>query len=299
MNSDYIQLAKTYIDNSNSDAIGLAVLDFAKGSFDHFEIYPEKKLSHNSEGVVYFDLASVTKPLVNSFSFISQNIQDKNLELLLNHRAGLPAWGILDKKNWRDHLLSYEILEKETLYSDYSALRYMLEFEAKMGKKIYDVVKPLHDPCIKFWKDLKREMVLQNGYYKQKPNIGKVHDPNAFNLDVFTSHAGLFGTIDGLARTLINFDKKFSLLDRFKTRSQTRFYLGFDTVENPEQTLAGQGCSELTFGHLGFTGTSFWIDPKLKKGHIILTNATKLYWYDKNQLNKFRKEFGHLVWTSK
>ena len=291
-------MAKDYLVNSNSDAIGVAILDFSDHSYKHFELYQDFKNPNTTKGEVYFDLASLTKPLVNSFAHIIEKIDDHDLELLLNHRAGLPAWGVLQKDYWQDQLNSYDIKESDTLYSDFSALRYMLEFEKKTQKKIYDVVRVEHDENIKFWKNLSTETVVQNGFYKNKPNIGKVHDPNAFNLNVFTSHAGLFGTIDGLARTLLNFDQKYNLLNKFKSRSEKRFHLGFDTVETPEQTLAGAGCSALTFGHLGFTGTSFWIDPERKLGHIILTNATKLYWYDKNQLNVLRRELGKQVWNS-
>lgn len=294
---EYIELAKDYLLSSNSDAIGVAILDFDKNSSEHFELYNDLANPNSGDGEVYFDLASLTKPLVNSFAHIIENIQDSEMELLLNHRAGLPAWGLLEKDHWREQLFSYEIKESTTLYSDFSALRYMLEFEKRTGKDIYEVVRMHHDEKIIFWKELDGQTVLQNGFYHSRPNIGKVHDPNAFNLNTFTSHAGLFGTIDGLARTLLSFNQKYKLLDKFKTRSKTRFSFGFDTVENPSQALAGEGCSELTFGHLGFTGTSFWIDPKQKRGHIILTNATKLYWYDKNQLNKFRKELGKLVWN--
>jgi len=295
----YIDQAADYLLNSNSDAIGVAILDFKNHTFDHFELFNDLDAPRLGEGEIFFDLASLTKPLVNSFAHISENVEDKNLELLLNHRAGLPAWGLLEKDYWQDQLKSYDIKESDTLYSDFSALRYMLEFEKLTNKKIYDVVRVLHNEKIKFWKNLNGETVLQNGFYHMKPNIGKVHDPNAYNLDVFTSHAGLFGTIDGLAQTLIDFDKKFNLLDKFKNRSEKRFHLGFDTVENPEQTLAGAGCSPCTFGHLGFTGTSFWIDPERQIGHIILTNATKFYWFDKNNLNKFRRELGADVWAKK
>ena len=51
--------------------------------------------------------------------------------------------------------------------------------------------------------------------------------------------------------------------------AKERFILGFDTVQNPSNTLAGAGCSDSCFGHLGFTGTSFWIDAKKEIGHII------------------------------
>lgn len=292
-----LEIASDYLLSSNSDAFGFAILDFKKNSFEHFELFEDLNQPNTQEGEIYFDLASLTKPLVNSFSYIQENTGDEKLSLLLNHRAGLPAWGILEKDNWREQILGYEIRESETLYSDFSALRYMLEFEKKYNTKIYDKVKDLHRDII-FWKDLKNQKTLQNGFYSYRPNIGKVHDPNAFNINEFTSHAGLFGTINGLAQTLLDFNSKFDLLDKFSKRSEKRFHLGFDTVENIDNTLAGVGCSELTFGHLGFTGTSFWIDPTQEKGHIILTNATKLYWYDKNNLNKCRREIGPLVWKN-
>lgn len=126
--------------------------------------------------------------------------------------------------------------------------------------------------------------MLQYGYYNNEPNIGRVHDPNAANINDFVTHAGLFGRIDSLAQTLISFNENYNFLEQFKTKSLHRFKYGFDTVENTRDTLAGAGCSDTTFGHLGFTGTSFWIDPIRQSGHIILSNATKKYWYSKKEL---------------
>jgi CubicO group peptidase (beta-lactamase class C family) len=170
------------------------------------------------------------------------------------------------------------------------------EFEKKTGKSAQEVCEKNTHKNIVHWKNLRDEKVLQNGYIKQVPNFGKVHDPNAYNLNDYTSHAGLFGTVDGLAKTFIDFNKNYDLLGKLNLKSSHRFNLGFDTVENPERTLAGTGCSQKTFGHLGFTGTSVWIDPELKVGHIILSNATKYYWFDKKELNILRKQIGSLVW---
>ena len=80
--------------------------------------------------------------------------------------------------------------------------------------------------------------------------------------------------------------------------SQNRFENGWDRVEDPSSTLAGAGCSNRTFGHLGFTGTSIWIDSVKKLGHVILSNATKNYWYDKKSLNIYRRNLGKLVWEN-
>lgn len=298
MDAKINDLAKTFLKNSSADAVAIARLDFKNKSFECFQLEKSGELLSADNCDIYFDLASLTKPLINAFNFIAHDIKDKNLELLLNHRAGIPAWGILQRDNWREQVLNFKISESSTLYSDYSALRFMLEFEKFTGKKLEDVYAENLDSKIKFWKNLTNERLLQFGFYNNEPNIGRVHDPNASNLNCFTSHAGLFGTIDGLSRTLLDFDSKFSLLERFMTKSLHRFRYGFDTVENPHITLAGPGCSDLTFGHIGFTGTSFWIDPERHLGHIILSNATKYHWYDKQDLNILRKKVGEIIWKN-
>jgi CubicO group peptidase (beta-lactamase class C family) len=48
---------------------------------------------------------------------------------------------------------------------------------------------------------------------------------------------------------------------------------------------------------LGFTGTSIWIDPERMLGHVILSNATKIHWYDKQGLNDLRRAIGQEVWS--
>jgi CubicO group peptidase (beta-lactamase class C family) len=75
-----------------------------------------------------------------------------------------------------------------------------------------------------------------------------------------------------------------------------RFILGFDRVTDTENTLAGKGCSHQTFGHLGFTGTSFWIDLEKNRAAVILTNATQSYWYDRQGLNDLRRQLGSALW---
>jgi serine-type D-Ala-D-Ala carboxypeptidase len=58
--------------------------------------------------------------------------------------------------------------------------------------------------------------------------------------------------------------------------------LGWDTPSAPSQT--GQYFSERSFGHLGYTGTSMWIDPVRQLSVTLLTNRT---WPDnENQVIK-------------
>ncbi len=295
---ELINLSQEYLLGSHSDAVAVAVLDFKSHTYESFEIFHHEVNLKSSK--IFFDYASLTKPLTNSFLALKEKVSAKDLLLLLNHKAGLPAWGLLPKHGWKEQIQSYPIVESETLYSDFSALRFMLELEQKMGAQYQDLVFQNLDPEVKYWRNLTPDdLCVPNGFYHGKPNIGAVHDPNAYNLKEFTSHAGLFGTIDALAKSLIGFNKNNDLLDVLTPvleNKSSRFVYGFDTVENPEATLAGKGCSSSTFGHLGFTGTSFWIDAQRQKGWILLSNATKYFWFDKQELNLLRKKVGELVW---
>ena len=65
-----------------------------------------------------------------------------------------------------------------------------------------------------------------------------------------------------------------------------------------KKTLAGDGCSPHTFGHLGFTGTSIWVDCEKSLGVITLTNATKKFWFERDGLNNIRRSIGSFVWKN-
>ena len=48
--------------------------------------------------------------------------------------------------------------------------------------------------------------------------------------------------------------------------------LGWDTPSSPSQS--GKYFSATSFGHLGYTGTSLWIDPERELSVTLLTNRT-------------------------
>ena len=282
------------------DSLGVGIMSFVDHSVKSIEI--TRKNCVEALPRLFFDLASITKSLTNSLAYFDNpKIFTDDMILLLDHRAGLPSGGRLSKDSWREDLLEYKIKESETLYSDYSSLRLMLEVEKASGKKLKDICTPYYDINLKHWKELglDDECVI-TGFRRGNLIQGQVHDDNAFQLNEFVSHAGLFATVDGLAKTLFNMDKKLNLLaemdKQFKSR-KGRFLKGFDTVEDPAETLAGQGCSSKTFGHLGFTGTSYWIDLEKKRGVIILTNGTQNFWYARQRLNHLRKEIGSFAWS--
>lgn len=297
-----LQIVKTIMPHETFDALGIGVIDFKKNQFTALEFNQfEDDLKVKTEPTLYFDLASLTKPLTNSLSyFLQPDAFDASTLLCLNHRAGLPAWGLLPRKGWKEQISGYAIKESETLYSDFSALRVMLELEKK-GINQKTLCQSVWDKETMSWLDLPAYFPTpQYGFKNSLPNFGQVHDPNAWTIKSFCSHAGLFSTVDGLCRTLLNYQSKTGFIEKVRSdlkKHSHRFALGWDRVENPNNTLAGPGCGPQTFGHLGFTGTSIWIDPDKMIGHVILSNATKLYWYDKMGLNDLRRAVGEAAWS--
>jgi beta-N-acetylhexosaminidase len=113
---------------------------------------------------------------------------------------------------------------------------------------------------------------------------GEVHDENAWAMGGVAGHAGLFSTAGDLsifAQMMLNggiYAHK-RLLDRatiqtFTTRDQigdSARALGWDVVVEPGSS-AGKYFSPQAYGHLGFTGTSIWIDPTKDLFVVLLTN---------------------------
>lgn len=110
-----------------------------------------------------------------------------------------------------------------------------------------------------------------------------VHDDNAWCLGGTDTcgHAGLFGTVRGV----LAFGCR--LLDAHGGRGPWRavvawmsaarpggtLRMGLDGVSGPI-SLAGRHAEADTFGHLGFTGTSLWCDPRANCATVLLTNRT-------------------------
>jgi CubicO group peptidase (beta-lactamase class C family) len=293
-------LAFELMTNQHFDTLAVGVIDFKSKKFETFELHADV---FSSKPYLYYDLASVTKPLTNGAVYLKHpELFDESMMLLLNHRAGLPMGGLLSKDYWREELLAYEIKKSDVLYSDYSSIRCMLEIEKKSKKKVKELCSYYIDRELVFWKELPDEAITPDYGWRDKKIVNReVHDNNCFYINEFTSHAGLFATVNGLCQSLLNLDNQAHMCEQVgkilaKIEPIDRYALGFDRVQDPENTLAGRGCSNKTFGHLGFTGTSFWIDLEKSRGSIILTNATQSYWYERSGLTKLRKTLGEAIW---
>jgi len=111
---------------------------------------------------------------------------------------------------------------------------------------------------------------------------GEVQDENASVLGGVAGHAGLFSTADDLARfahamlngghPILRADTVDLFTRRESTPAGTSRALGWDTPSAPSQS--GKHFSARSFGHLGYTGTSLWMDPQRQLSIVLLTNRT-------------------------
>ena len=114
---------------------------------------------------------------------------------------------------------------------------------------------------------------------------GEVHDNYAAALGGAAGHAGLFGTapaVGAFARAILyaargerDLPPPFSpdLVARFTTKTTvpgSSRALGWDTML--PSSSCGTRMSPRAFGHVGFTGTSLWIDPERDRYFVLLTN---------------------------
>jgi CubicO group peptidase (beta-lactamase class C family) len=122
---------------------------------------------------------------------------------------------------------------------------------------------------------------------------GEVQDENASVLGGVAAHAGVFSTAEDLAQfahamlgggpaivhsaivhsTIVRPETIALFTRRESTPAGTSRALGWDTPSG-QPSQSGKCFSAQAFGHLGYTGTSLWIDPTRQLSVVLLTNRT-------------------------
>ena len=111
---------------------------------------------------------------------------------------------------------------------------------------------------------------------------GEVNDENASVMGGVAPHAGLFSTAQDIAifahallsggSPIVRPETVALFTRRELSPPGTSRALGWDTPSAP--SLSGKYFSQASFGHVGFTGTSLWIDPERQLSVTLLTNRT-------------------------
>lgn len=230
-------------------------------------------------------------------SFADGGLKDQvTVRHLLTHRSGLPAgrdlWRIAFTPAEARAALLQSVVRCEPgrcyEYSDLGMDVLALVLEEAAGESLdtylaRKIFTPLgmqdtyYRPASELrWRIAPTEVTPPRGY----PLRGEVHDENAYILGGVAGHAGLFSTASDLAvfaQMMLNRGSYAgtrviadSTVRLFTARSAGTRGLGWDTC-------AGEhGCGDFmgprAFGHIGYTGTSLWIDPEREMFVILLTN---------------------------
>lgn len=249
--------------------------------------------------------------------FAANGKQDVTLEQLLIHRGGLiPDNHLRDYQQgpWQAMLNIFNLpLEwpPGSTYK-YTDVGYMVLAEVVRrvdGRPIDlfardEIFIPLQMNHTSFnppgaWKDNCAPTATRDG----RPMLGEVHDPRAYALGGVAGHAGLFSTADDLARycqmilNLGQLNNKRILSENTARQMLEKHCLPDDTgCRSYLFTFGGKSYSARgdtftpgeTFGHTGFTGTMYWMDPRSKAYVILLTN--RVHPNDQGRVTQVRRE---------
>jgi serine-type D-Ala-D-Ala carboxypeptidase len=249
------------------------------------------------------DLEAPVSAIVPEFVELSEGDGDRRrqvtLRMLLAHSSGLPAYERLFRRvTTREDLLRAAFATPLTAvpgagaeYSDigFIILGVVLERLADETLDSFcqrEVFGPLGMSHTTFnpAKTLKDSIppTADDRTFRHRIIQGEVQDENASVLGGVAGHAGLFSTAEDLAifaHAMLNGGHpilRSSTIEFFSRRESapagTSRALGWDTPSTPSQS--GKYFSLRSFGHLGYTGTSLWIDPEQQVSVTLLTNRT-------------------------
>jgi CubicO group peptidase (beta-lactamase class C family) len=219
--------------------------------------------------------------------------------MLLAHSSGLPAYEKLFlKARTRDELLHAAFTTPLTAnpgsHAEYSDIGFIVlgaALERLSGESLdrfcqREIFGPLGMSSTTF--NPPPEMrgnippTVNDRAFRHRIIQGEVHDENAFVLGGVAGHAGVFSTAEDVAKfahcmlngehPILHRETVSLFTHRERKPEGTSRALGWDTPSHPSQS--GKHLSAASFGHLGYTGTSLWIDPERQLSVTLLTNRT-------------------------
>ena len=218
---------------------------------------------------------------------------------LLAHCSGLPAYvKLFESAGTRDELvraaLATPLVAPPDSIAEYSDIGFIVlgEFLEHLGGISLDVFaqKEIFAPlgmartCFNPAADCTSEIppTEDDRNFRHRVIQGEVNDENAWVMGGVSGHAGLFAPATDVARfaecmlrggaPILNTATVELFTRRLPRPPNTSRALGWDTPSQPSSS--GAHFSSRSFGHLGYTGTSLWIDPVRQLSVTLLTNRT-------------------------
>jgi CubicO group peptidase (beta-lactamase class C family) len=225
--------------------------------------------------------------------------KDVTIQNLLAHSSGLPAYEklFLDAKSKHELVhaaLNTSLIAAPETRAEYSDIGFMIlglalermahetidqfcqrEVFAPLGMS-HTIFNPPHP-----WR-LSIPPTANEHSFRKRIIQGEINDDNAAVLGGIAGHAGAFSAAEDMAifgnvmvrggRPLVQPETLARFTLRQSSPAGTSRALGWDTPSSPSQS--GKYFSARSFGHLGYTGTSLWIDPDRDLSVTLLTNRT-------------------------
>jgi CubicO group peptidase (beta-lactamase class C family) len=245
------------------------------------------------------DLEAPVVSIVPEFAGSDARRRDVTVQMLLAHSSGLPAYEKLFlQTKIREALLAAafatSLVSDPGTKAEYSDIGFIIlaialeriaddTLDRFCQREVFGPLVMLHTafnpPAV--W----RPSILPTAddrNFRKRIIQGEVQDENASVLGGVAGHAGLFATAEDLATfshillqggaPLVRPDTLALFTRRETAPAATSRALGWDTPSTPSQS--GKYFSSRSFGHLGYTGTSLWIDPERQLSVTLLTNRT-------------------------
>ncbi len=260
--------------------------------------------------LVHEDRVRFDEPVASSFAeWRGAGREAATLKDLFEHASGLPARLIdaypASRREFEHDICTMPLeypLRTQSIYSDlgFILLGFLIAdrggaplaaaFDAIRGR-LADVEPDLARAPLAFGLDAAARrrtaptLPMDDDARRGRALAGEVHDAYAAALGGVAGHAGLFGTasaVGAFARAVLRAARgdqavpaplSPALVARAVTKSgvpASSRALGWDTML--PTSSCGTRMSPRAFGHVGFTGTSLWIDPARDRYVVLLTN---------------------------
>ena len=245
------------------------------------------------------DLETPVTAIVPEFAGDASRRGGVTLRMLLAHSSGLPAYEKLflrakNRAELAQLAFSTELADDPGTRAEYSDIGFIIlgivlerladeALDWFCRREVFGPLAMAHttfNPAKAFRESI--PPTADDRTFRHRAVQGEVQDENASVLGGVAGHAGLFSTAGDLAlfaHAMLNGGHPILRPETVKlfTRREsgpegTSRALGWDTPSDPSQS--GKHFGPHSFGHLGYTGTSLWIDPDRQLSITLLTNRT-------------------------
>jgi CubicO group peptidase (beta-lactamase class C family) len=257
-------------------------------------------LTFNTSMTACLSLSGTVKEWLAGFpTALNSRIFDLTIADLLSHKSGLPSWrnfwihhlgpGPADYGSRHEHIerilnrFSPEILDSGNfVYSDLGYILLGLILEKRSRVSLAEIFTQFKREQLNFagekeWlnfalpaMDSRRAIPTSFCAIRGRNLAGEVHDENCAALSGISGHAGLFGT----GKAVVAYLRALGTSDvgrRLISENSARVVPGGDPLLGWRQRSVIP-LPNLVIGHLGFTGTAFWLDKAGSSYGILLTN---------------------------